>query len=82
MFVKCLKHQGLEAGYKFLWKVGFDATTLSADLAIIDSEGNKYPATLNKSAQIIADKLPLTVEEMNLSVYIPGHFTVNKPFKV
>ncbi|MFP7298779.1 S8 family serine peptidase [Neobacillus niacini] len=64
------------------WKPSIDPSAIGIELAVRDQAGNRYSGTISRSGQMSVEKLPLTVNEMEFSINIPGHFTVYHPFQV
>ncbi|MGM0838055.1 MAG: S8 family serine peptidase [Bacillota bacterium] len=64
------------------WKLNLDPSQIGAVLTVKDHIGNEYTGGINRYAQMEVEGLPPTLEEMELSVDIPGHFTMYKSFHV
>ncbi|SFD77611.1 S8 family serine peptidase [Bacillus sp. UNCCL81] len=65
---------------KSSWRVA--PSQIGAVLSVKDQNGNIYPGVINQFGQVSVDKLPKTLDEMVVSLDIPGHFTIYEPFHV
>ncbi|MFF2876379.1 S8 family serine peptidase [Gottfriedia sp. NPDC057991] len=59
-----------------------DYSKLGIQLKAIDSKNIEYPGTILPNGQFSVSKLPLSSERFTLSLKVPGHFEVRKPFYV
>ena len=64
------------------WNFKIDASQIGAVITVNDHNDSKYTGKLDRFALLEVEGLPSTLEEMELTVDIPGHFTVYKPFHV
>ena len=64
------------------WNFKIDASQIGAIVTVKDHQNNEYTGKLDRYALLEVEGLPSTLEEMELTVDIPGHFTVYKPFHV
>ncbi|MEH6993765.1 S8 family serine peptidase [Neobacillus drentensis] len=71
-----------QRGNSTSWNLQVDPSQLGAFITVKDQKGKEYAGTINRYAQIEVGGLPPALEEMELTVDIPGHFTVYKPFHV
>ncbi|MEE6449820.1 S8 family serine peptidase [Gottfriedia acidiceleris] len=62
------------------WRV--DPSKIGAVLSVKDQSGKSYPGVISSLGLPSVEKLPVTIEEMNASLDIPGHFTMYVPFHV
>ncbi|ODG90170.1 hypothetical protein BED47_12600 [Gottfriedia luciferensis] len=62
------------------WRV--DPSKIGAVLSVKDQSGKSYPGVISSLGLPSIEKLPVTLEEMNASLDIPGHFTMYVPFHV
>ncbi|MFD4705970.1 S8 family serine peptidase [Gottfriedia sp. NPDC058432] len=70
-----LKREGRES-----WRV--DPSKIGAVLSVKDQSGNIYPGVINTYGSPTVEKLPVTIEELEASLDLPGHFTMYVPFHV
>ncbi|MBM7619661.1 subtilisin family serine protease [Bacillus tianshenii] len=64
------------------WRPGLNASNIGAEVYVLDHKGTHHDATIRTTSQLYVEKLPVTLEEMQLVAKLPGHFTYTRSFNV
>ncbi|KZE64317.1 hypothetical protein AWM68_14620 [Fictibacillus phosphorivorans] len=64
------------------WRRDIDTSQLGATITVGDQDGNNYSRSLERFAKINVDKLPVTLDQFEMMLDIPGHFTLLNSFYV